>query len=81
MNLLDMFSSTKIPFLSSSTEIVQSENGIIRYSNEEHEFIDNFNFFDIISLALNGLFLWFSLNLYLNNERKDFYYEELTIYC
>ncbi|CAI2371062.1 unnamed protein product [Moneuplotes crassus] len=81
MSLLDMFNNTQIPFLANSTEIVQRENGVVRYSNEEHEFIDNFNFFDMVALTLNALFLYFSLDLYFNQGFGSFYPEELRIYC
>jgi hypothetical protein len=74
-----MFNTLNLPFLSNSRELVQQDNGIARYSDEEHEFIDNFNFFDFISLCLNASFLWFTLSAYLNKSSEELYFEEWNI--
>jgi hypothetical protein len=79
MNLFDMFKRTQIPFMSTSKEIVQVENGIERYSDEEHEFIDNFNFFDFVTLVLNTLFLVFTINALLYKNPKELYYDEWSL--
>lgn len=79
MNLLDMLNSTSIPFLSNSRELVQQVNGVSRYSHEEHEYINNFNFFDILSLCLNISFLWFTASAYLYKSPEELYFEEWSI--
>ena len=79
MSLFDMFKNTNIPFISNSNEIVQRENGIVRYCNEEHEFIDSFNFFDVITLGWNLCFIGFTLNAILNISSGELYYEEWSV--
>lgn len=76
-----MLNNMHLPFMdSNSLQVFRSENGVSKYSNEEHEFIDDFNLFDLITLGINGLFFWYNLNLYLNNDHGDFYNDELRIY-
>ena len=79
MSLFDMFQNTEIPFLSKSNQIVQQENGVARYSDEEHEFIDTFNFFDFLTLALNAVFIYYAAAPLLT-DLPDLYYEEWRIY-
>ena len=81
MSLFDMFSNTELPFLGNNRQLVQQENGIARYSNDEHEFIDSFNLFDIITISLNILFIGFTLNALYGSHSDDLYLEEWGIYC
>jgi hypothetical protein len=79
MSLFDIFQNTEIPFLSKNNQIVQQENGVVRYSDEEHEFIDTFNFFDFVTLSLNALFIYYAV-VPLLSESMDVYNEEWRIY-
>ena len=79
MTLLDMLKNANIPFISNSNALVQRENGVARYSNEEHEFIDSFNFFDVITLGWNICFIGFTLSGVFNLDAGELYYEEWSV--
>jgi len=51
MTLLDFFKNTHIPFISNDDSLVLQENRLVRYYNEEHEYIDSLNFFDIVTVG------------------------------